>query len=202
MATLTLPTTPNFFSARFELIANTQVFSSPLDKTVQTLELTGARWQGNYSLPIMVRATAAPWTAILTELLGMSGRFFGFDPVAKLPRGSGTGDSPLVKGASQTGKSLITDAWTIDQTGLLLPGDFFEVNSELKMVTASVDSDGSGDATISFVPSLRASPANNAVITQNNPTCIMRLLKDNSASWDLSGKQFYGISFVGIEAFA
>lgn len=202
MVTLTLPSTPDFASANFRLLANTQIFDSPLDRTVQTLELTGARWRGSYSLPITVRATAAPWTAILSELLGPSGRFFGFDPVAKLPRGSGTGDSPLVKGASQTGKSLITDAWTISTNGLLLPGDYFEVNSELKMVTVSVDSDGIGDATINFTPSLRASPVNNAVITQNNPKCIMRLLQDDSASWDFDGKQFYGISFVGIETFA
>lgn len=202
MATLTMPATPNFFSASFGLLGNTQIFESPFDNTVQTLEQTGARWNASYSLPIMTRATSAPWTAFLAELLGMSGRFFGFDPVAKLPRGSGTGDSPLVQGASQTGKSLVTDAWTISQTGLLLPGDYFEVNGELKMVTASVDSDGAGDATINFVPSLRASPVNNAVVTQNNPKCTMRLLADDSGAWNIDGKEYYGVSFQGMEVFA
>jgi len=126
MPTLTMPSTPNFNSASFRLVANTQVFESPLDKTVQTLELVGARWAAVYNLPIMKRATGgAAWTAFLTELLGPSGRFFAFDPIALIPRGSGGGDSPLVDGASQTGKSLTTKAWTATQTGLLLPGDYF-----------------------------------------------------------------------------
>ena len=202
MPTLTMPSTPNFNSASFKLIGNTQTFTSPLDKTVQTLELTGARWAAIYTLPIMKRATGAPWTAFLTELLGPSGRFFAFDPVALIPRGSGGGDSPLVDGASQTGKSFTTKAWTATQTGLLVPGDYLEVNSELKMVTASVDSDGGGLATINFVPSLRASPADNAAITINNPKCIMRLDNDESAVWDWDAAEFYGITFGGVEAFA
>ena len=201
MATLTMPTTPAFRASNFRLRANTQTFTSPLDKTVQTLELTGARWAATYHLPPTTRAQAAPWTAFLAELLGGSGRFFGFDPDATSPRGSGGGDSPLVKGASQTGKSLNTDIWTINQTGLLLPGDYFEVNGELKMVTSSVDSDGAGDATIAFVPSLRASPADNAVLTLNNPKCTMMLTDDEQSSWDTDLLPLYDIAFSGVEAF-
>ena len=198
-----MPTSPaNFMAARFRLVANTQVFASPLDKSVQTLELTGARWWANYELPAMTRAQAAAWTAFLSDLLGTAGRFFGFDPAAKLPRGSGGGDSPLTKGASQTGKSLLTDAWTVSQTGLLLPGDYFEVNGELKQVTASVDSNGAGDATIAFTPSLRASPADNAALTLNNPKCTMRLAEDDAAAWDVDTALFYGIAFAGVEAFS
>lgn len=203
MATLTMPSTPgNFRSARFGLVANTQVHRSPLDNSIQTLELTGARWKADYELAPLTRAEAAAWTAFLADLEGSAGRFFGFDPAAKTPRGSGVGDSPLVKGASQTGKSLITDAWTINQTGLLLPGDFFTVNGELKIVTASVDSDGIGDATISFAPSLRASPADNAPLTLSNPTCTMRLVDGEQAGWDLGDAVLYGLVFSGVEAFA
>ena len=202
MPTLTMPATPNFTSASFGLVANTQTFESPLDRTVQTLELVGARWSGVYSLPRMIRATAAPWTSFLTELLGPSGRFFGFDPVAKTPLGTGVGDSPLVDGASQTGKSFNTKAWTGTQTGLLIAGDYFTVNGELKLVTASVDSDGGGLATINFVPSLRVSPADNAALTLSNPTCTMRIAQDDSAFWDFNTAQHYGITFEGIEAFA
>ena len=207
MATLTMPATPEFASANFRLIANTQTFRSPLDGTVQTLELTGARWRANYNLPVMTRAEAAAWQAFLASLKGQSGRFFGFDPAARTPRGSALG-TPLVVGASETGESIATDGWDINETGLLLPGDFFEVNGELKLVTASVDSDGGGAATISFVPSLRASPANNAPITTANPRCTMMLETDDSAAWDAEpgasagvATPLYAISFVGVEAF-
>ena len=196
-----MPTSPAFTSARFGLIANTQTFRSPLDGTVQTLELTGAIWGASYILPPMTRAEAAAWTAFLSDLLGQAGRFFGFDPDATTPRGSGGSDAPQVKGGSQTGKTLNTDTWTIDQTGLLLPGDFFEVNGELKKVTASVNSDGAGDATIAFTPSLRASPTDNALLTLNNPTCTMMLSGDAQAAWDIAVDPRYAIGFAGVETF-
>ena len=198
-----MPATPtNFRATRFSIIANTQIHRSPLDKSVQTLELTGARWRADYELQPMDRAEAAAWAAFLANLEGSAGRFFGFDPAAKTPLGSGVGDSPLIKGASQTGKSITTDAWTADQNGLLLPGDYFEVNGELKIVTASVDSDGSGDATIAFSPSLRASPPENDPLTLSNPTCTMHLLDGQQAGWDLGDAVLYGVAFSAIEAFS
>ncbi len=201
MATLTMPNTTTIATFTFGLVSNTQTFTSPLDKTVQTLELTGARWEFEVDLKPMKRPLAAPWVAFLTQLDGRSGRFFGFDPSATSPAGSGGGDSPLVKGASQTGKSLITDAWTLSQSGLLIPGDFFEVNNELKMVTADVDSDGAGDATIAFTPSLRSSPTDDAPLTLIDPKVTMMLRDDDAASWDLTGAAFYGMAFAGIEVF-
>ena len=199
MATLTMPTTPAFRDSSFGLLANTQIFRSPLDNTVQTLELTGARWRVGYDLPRMNRAQAAAWTGFLSELLGPSGRFFGFDPDARTPRGTGNG-TPLVQGGSQTGKSLTTDAWATNETVLLI-GDYFTVNLELKMVTADVTSNGSGVATINFTPSLRASPANNAPLTITNPTTTMMLVDDEQAFWDTDMVALYGVSFSGIEAF-
>ena len=200
MATLSIPAAPSFRASRFGLIANTQTFRSPLDGTVQTLELTGARWRVNYELPPMKRVQAAAWTAFLTELLGSAGRFFGFDPDARSPRGSGLG-SPLVNGAGQTGKSLIVDGWSALETGLLLPGDYFEVGGELKMATAQVVSDSSGEATLAFTPPLRTSPADGAALTLVNPKVTMMLADDEQAFWDADRASLYGISFAGVEVF-
>ncbi len=201
MPTLTMPSTPGFRASRFGLMANTQTFRSPLDGTVQTLELTGARWRANYELPPMKRVQAAAWTAFLTELLGSAGRFFGFDPDARSPRGSGLG-SPLVNGAGQTGKGLIVDGWSELETGLLLPGDYFEVGGELKMATAPAASDSSGEATLAFTPPLRASPADGAALTLVDPKVTMMLADDEQAFWDADRASLYGISFAGVEVFA
>ncbi len=201
MPTLTMPSTPGFRASRFGLVANTQTFRSPLDGTVQTLELTGARWQAHYELPPMKRAQAAAWTAFLTELLGSAGRFHGFDPDARMPRGSALG-TPLVNGAGQTGKGLIVDGWSELETGLLLPGDYFEVNGELKMVTASVASDSAGEAALAFTPPLRASPADGAALTLANPKVTMMLADDEQAAWDADRASVYGISLAGVEVFS
>jgi hypothetical protein len=148
----------------------------------------------------MIRATAAAWQAFTAQCRGMAGRFYGFDPDAKTPRGTALG-SPVVHGASQTGVTLNTDGWTPLESGLLLPGDYFTVNGELKMVTAQVDSDSNGEAAISFEPSLRASPADNDPLTTTSPTCVMMMADDNQAGWDANNVSVYGMSFSAVEVF-
>lgn len=114
------------------------------------------------------------------------------------------GGTPLIKGADQTGSSLLTDGWDTSVTGLLKEGDVIYIDAMLEInpqsyipngsrkmafvVTADVDSDGSGNATIPISPSINdgtltttnaegetvslkgyqnvsASPADNAAIT-------------------------------------
>jgi len=208
MATLTMPSSPNFRAVQFGLRTNTQVFTSPLNGVTQTLELPGALWFATYTLPIMTPNVAAEWQAFLVNLMGASGRFFGFDPLRKTPRGaySSSLDTPLVAGASQTGTSLTTDGWRLSGTGLLLPGDYFEVTAggkkELHMITSQVDSDASGVATLNFKPPLRQSPADNTAIVLTNPQVEMRLVDDSQTLWDaIAGDFVRGFSFSAIEAF-
>lgn len=199
MTTLSMPSTPGFTNSRFGLRSNTQSFESPLTRSVQTVELTGARWFASYSLPPMLRASAAAWIAFLVALQGRAGRFYGFDPDAKTPRGTWAG-TPLVNGGSQTGSSLILDGFTAGAT--VKAGDLFGVNGELKMITADGTADGSGNLTISFKPSLRAAPADDAAITSTNPTCTMMLIDDDQAAWDADRLSVFGLQFSGVEAFS
>jgi len=85
-------------------------------------------------------------------------------------------------------------------TTVLKAGDYFEVNSELKMVTDDATSDSSGDVTINFSPSLRSSPSDDASITTTNPKCEMKLVDDN-VTWGQSIGDVYSISFSAIEVF-
>ena len=100
MATLTLPATPSFRTSNFGLHSNTQIFRSPLDGSVQTLEMTGAQWGATFTLPPTQRAAFAAWQAFLVKLRGSSGRFFAGDPDATTPRGVATG-APLVNGPAR-----------------------------------------------------------------------------------------------------
>lgn len=180
MTVLTFPSiVPN--ESVWGLKSNTHQFRSPFTGSVQTIEMAGSRWFATLTFNNLTAADRRTLTAFLTQLRGSSGRFYLYDHSHSTPSGVGTG-SPLVNGASQTGNSLVTDGWTPSQTGILKAGDYFEVNDELKMVTADANSDGGGNATISFEPPLRASPANNAAITVTNPTAIMMLAND-SIEW-------------------
>ena len=79
----------------------------------------------------------------------------------------------LVNGASQTGSALNVDALPLSSAGLLLPGDTFEVitsrGSELKICTAPLNSNSSGQGTVYFEPPLRGSVADNAAVVVEQP---------------------------------
>jgi hypothetical protein len=64
-------------------------------------------------------------------------------------------------GNGQTGSSLHTKGWPVSTNGLLLAGDWFEWNGELKQVTTPVNSDAAGRAYMQFRPGLAGAPADN-----------------------------------------
>lgn len=202
MTILSLPVSPPFQKAKFSLRSNTQLFTSPLNRSSQTLELPGAVWGGDFTLPpIQDPAIAAAWAVFFVQLRGQSGRFYAGDPKGATPRGTPTG-TPLVAGASQTGTSLTTDGWTPSKT-VFKAGDYFSVTGgsrrEMKKIVADATSDGSGNATLTFEPPIRNSPADNAAITVSSATCIM-MLADDTVSWDEAEASIWGFSFSAVEA--
>jgi hypothetical protein len=199
MAILTIPKTTFFRSANFGLEENTETFTSPISNTVQTLARTGGRWYLSITYVPMKRADAQSVLAFLTKLRGRVNSFYGYDPLATSPLGDVSASTLLVNGADQTGVSLVCDGAEVSTT-VLKAGDYIEVNNELKMVTDDATSDGSGNVTINFSPSLRSSPSDNASITTTNPKCTMKL-QDDSVTWSQGVDSFYNISFSGIEVF-
>lgn len=200
MTTLTFPTLsrlPDVFD--FGLVSNTMTFTSPLSQAVQTIEMPSARWRFSFTMQDLEEADSALLQAFLAQLRGQAGRFFMYNMARPATRGVGTG-TPLVKGASQTGTSLITDGWTISQTGILKTGDLFSVNGELKMVVADCNSDGSGNATITFEPPLRASPADNAAIDVSAPTATFKLTADDNG-WSTRAPLWTTFNLQGVEVF-
>lgn len=100
---------------------------------------------------------------------GSEGSFFYAPPDLATPRGTATG-SPVVDGGSQTGGSLDVTGCTADQAAFLKAGDVFTIAGDFKvyMVTADAASNGSGEATLSIIPDLQASPASGAALTVTN----------------------------------
>lgn len=184
----------------FGLQSNTQVFESPLSSSIQTMELPGARWKADLRYEALVGEDAAVLQAWLVKLRGRANRFTMPNFARGVPRGSAPG-TPRVKGAGQTGVSLLTDGWTASQSGILLPGDLFAVNGELKMVVATANSDGAGESTLSFEPPLRASPADDSSLTTSSPLATFVLL-ESEVNWESIPGGFVSVSFSAIEAFS
>lgn len=84
-----------------------------------------------------------------------------------------TTSSALSTGTAQTGGALYIKGLPASTSGLLLEGDLVEVvtsyGSELKRVTASLNSDAAGLGYLQFEPPLRGTPADNAAVIVHQP---------------------------------
>ena len=202
MSILSLPiisrTAPSFMT--FSLQPNSAVFESPMNRSVQTSELPGARWNAAFGWNSLQDGDARVYKAWLNKLSGMTGRFYLYDATHPTPAGTAQG-TPLVNGASQTGRTIITDGWTPNQSTLLLPGDYIGIGSQLFVVTAPAASDSGGNATLSIEAPLRTSPADNAEIVTIKPTCTMMLKDDNQDKFDFQQPGFTSLRIECMEAF-
>jgi hypothetical protein len=199
---LSLPDTRSVSAITIRSTSVVGVSTSPFTMEQQVYRHAGQMLSADVQLKILNRAEAEPWIAWQFALNGREGTFLMGDPLGATPRGIATG-SPLVKGASQTGQSLITDGWTAGVTGILKAGDWIQLGSgssaRLYKVLADANSNGSTEATLDLYPRLRASPADNAVITVTNTVGLWRLATNNS-EWSEQLAQLYSISFSCHEA--
>ena len=181
------------------LQANTQIFESPLDKTVQTLELPGARWGFSCTWANLLEADAALLQAFLVRLRGRSGRFTAHNWARPRPRGTCTLYSVTVAVDAALGDTNASLAGC-GASGTLLAGDFIGINGELKMVVAAAVADGSGAMSVTFEPPLRAGVAAGAAVTLDKPTAVFMLDEDRT-SWTTGAGVFTDVALAATEVF-
>lgn len=198
---LTHPTSPGFRNIVFKPRTAVTISISPFTGAQQVQAHQGEWWAVEVTLPRMKRAAAEEWIAFLLKLKGMWGTFYLGDPDGTTPRGS-AGGTPLVKGGSQTGSTLLTDGWPT-AAGVLLAGDYLQIGSgsSQRLHKNLVDADASpaGETTLDIFPRLRESPANDAAITTSNCKGVFRLAS-NVMPWSADELSRYEISFGAIEA--
>lgn len=198
---LTMPTPNNFTDSQFGFLSQDGVFESNFSGIPTTVEFGGSFWQGSYTIrPMKASETLArQWQAFFTNLGGRSGRFYAFDPDRTTLQYLGASiGTPLVNGANQVGNELITNGWTNGIT--IYGGSYIQVNDEYKMITEDVTVDGSGNATLSIFPYLRASPPDNDAIVTTNPKGIFMLDTPN-IQWTGDKQKILNIQFTFREAF-
>ena len=199
---VSLPAALNERQLSIRARSTVEVSASPFTKEQQVYVFEGEWWEADISLAPMRRAEAEAWLAFLLSLNGREGTFLMGESVNITPRGPGTG-TPLVNGALQSGKSLLTDGWSNGISGILKAGDWFQLGSgatsRLHKMTVDASSNGSGQATLDFWPRLRLPYADNAPLTLNAPKTTWRLTS-NDMEWSIGLAQLYGINFSAIEA--
>lgn len=199
---ITLPSAPGFRRVSIQPRSTVAAYASPFTMQQQVYAHPGQMLTGDFELPPMTRAEAAPWIAALTSLNGIEGTFYFGDPAWTTPRGIGTG-TPLINGASETGYDIDTDGWTASQSGILKAGDWVQFGTgsarKLHMVTVDATSDGSGNATLTVWPRVRTAFANDTPITVTNPSGVWRLTAN--AAWTIGVDSLVaGLSVQFVEA--
>jgi hypothetical protein len=164
--------------------------------------------------PIVGEANARAWLSFIGQAQGMANDFR--IPVTPTEQTNGwpspvpelwlnfigesysIGDDPSVNGAGQTGRSLITDGWP-PSTTVLYAGQFVTINNQLLQLTSNAASNAAGQATISFAPALRTSPADNTLIEFRNPYALMYSVED--FAYSIEPGMIYSLSFNLRESF-
>mgnify|MGYP000846173780 CR=1 FL=1 len=166
---------------RFEwwLESMTQEHRSPLTGATQTQELRGARWACRVEYYHLQEDDCRLMWAFHGQMRGRAGRVSVPHFGRPRPHGVG-GGSPTVDGAGQTGATLNVASGPLSTSGWLVPGDFLGVNGRMHMVTATTNTDGTGDAAVAIAPPLGSSPANGAAVTLVLPTITMMLGSDRN----------------------
>jgi len=203
MAILSLPTLSksNATTASFSLVPNTQTFESPLNKSVQTYELPGARWHYTATWENLFDDDYFKLKAFILKCRGQAGRFYARDETHKTITGTASGTG-TVDGATQVGNSIVSawDTFEVHDTWLNI-GDYITISDELKMVVDVIPLDVAGSATIVFEPKMRTSPANGAAIVISSPMAIFRLTSDDIDQASKRERVWSPVTITGAEVF-
>lgn len=179
MATITFPSTPKPQSMAWRFVMPSQTNVSEWTGKRQTIASGRGWWECQLTLPPLVGTTRVnSWRSFIAQARGRTNDFqIPVDPTAQ----SAAVATPLVNGAGQTGRSLASDGWPLSST-VLQAGQFITINNQLLQLTANVVSNGTGQATLTFEPPIRVSPADNAAIEFKNPYCLMYMVEEPTLS--------------------
>jgi hypothetical protein len=164
----------------WKLRGRTQTQTSPLDGTTQTLALPGSRWEASLFWPAMTRDDSRALEAFLAQMRGMQGRFF-YGPT-HAPRRATGGGTPVINGANQSGATLSIRGFTASSQAFRV-GDWLSYTdttgrTRLHQVTADVNANGSGVASVPIAPPIRRAGADGAAVNVSAPVGVFMLADD------------------------
>jgi len=160
----TFPTSPAFNSLSISCVQPSFI-SRSISGRRQARQTHGQYFKMTAGFPPMTRAQFAPIHAFVLKQRGQYESFQVIPPVVNAGLGSPAG-TPLVNGADQTGRTIVTDGWN-NSIVIFKAGDYlkFANHDKVYTVTADVTSSGAGAATIAIEPALITSPATDSAIT-------------------------------------
>jgi hypothetical protein len=105
-----------------------------------------------------------------------------------------------IPGNNQSGSGIYVKGLPANTDGLLLSGDYFEINRELKKCTATLNSDAFGLGYLQFSPPLRFAPLDNDPVILTHPVGSF-IATENENGWTANPGIFTDLSINLIEAY-
>jgi len=147
----------------------------------------------NISFPVLTASQFAELDGFLTDV--STYKSFTITLPDREPQGVATG-TPLVNGALAKGvTSIVTDGWTISQTGIMKAGDLllFSGHTHVYTVVTDTNSDVSGNSTLSIQPPLKEAIADGESLTVTSVPFTVVCTNDHSSN--VQAPIFYNFSF-------
>jgi hypothetical protein len=201
MAVISLPANFSFTSVkRFALQRASNVTRSKYTGVRQKIIYPFAVWIFEANLVEYDGQNASKLRSFLVQLEGKKNTFRLPVPGYSKPTTNNVNANAAVRIAAAARATTLFAKSLPASVAALNEGDYFTIQDELKMVTISTASDGSGFAQIDFQPPLRKPAAVDVAITLINPTCLMEAQDDDIADWALSPPYRHKVTFDAIEA--
>ena len=146
----------------------------------QARQIDGQKFKLTARFPVMTRAEFAPIKAFIMKQRSQLESFTFVPPTISDAQGSASG-TISVNGALTAGTTTATiDGMATSTNGILKAGDYFRFTGQQKvyMAVADLNSDGSGEGTLTFEPPLRANVADNNVLIYDSVDFTVGLIND------------------------
>jgi hypothetical protein len=146
----------------------------------QARQIDGQRFRLRLRFPVMTRTEFAPINAFIMKQRSQMESFQYVPPTIDDALGVASGVIS-VNGAISAGvTSVAIDGMANSTSGVFKAGDYFRFTGQTKvyMVMADVNSNGSGEGTLTFEPPLRDNVSDNAVIIYSNVDFTVGLTGD------------------------
>lgn len=187
---------------QFRLVRADESLETFTGRSISIINRT-AYWE--FTIPLVPRSLeqSREWRVALAQLSDLTETFQASPPGYRGTAYAQAGGSPMtVDGATQLGDSLLIKG-ADPGVQIFKPGEFFEVNGELKVAVSnsfSFNAPLAGGGVVRFQPPLRQSPPDDAPLELLNPKATFRL-DAPVASWQLSPNRIHSMTINAVETF-
>jgi hypothetical protein len=173
------PTSPAPKDASIGSIQNT-IVSVTTSGRVQTRQIDGQKFSITLDYPPMRRSNFAPIKAFIMKQRARLNTFTVIPPVVSNAQGVATGTISVNGAISSGATTCAIDGMATSTNDILKAGDYFRFTGQDKvyMAVEDLDSDGSGEGTLTFEPPLRSDVADDVALIYDNVDFTVRLSND------------------------